>query len=72
MSWGNILLDGLELGEYSSDFVCTKTDGDLMVRECVFRKFLTKPLTVKLSDASGGYWLEHRVTDWGLVVDEEV
>lgn len=45
----NVLLDGLEVGEYTSDFVCTKADGDLMVRECVFRKFLMKPLTVKLS-----------------------
>ena len=30
----NVLLDGLEIGEYTSDFVCTKADGDLMVREC--------------------------------------
>ena len=34
----NVLLDGLDVGEYTSDFVCTKADGDLMVRECVFRK----------------------------------
>ena len=46
----NVLLDGLEVGEYTSDFVCTKADGDLMVRECVFRKFLMKQLTVKLLD----------------------
>ncbi len=65
----NVLLD---VGEYTSDFVCTKTDGDLMVRECVFRKFLMKPLTVKLLDASREYWLRHGVTDWGLVIDEEV
>ena len=44
----NVLLDGLEVGEYTSDFVCTKADGDLMVRECVFRKFLMKPLSVRL------------------------
>ena len=44
----NVLLDGLEVGEYTSDFVCTKANGELMVRECVFRKFLMKPLTVKL------------------------
>ena len=68
----NVLLDGLDVGEYTSDFVCTKTDGDLMVRECVFRKFLTKPLTVKLLDASREYWIRHGVTDWGLVIDEEV
>ena len=61
----NVLLDGLEVGEYTSDFVCTKADGDLMVRECVFRKFLMKPLTVKLLDASRDYWLRHGVTDWG-------
>ena len=68
----NVLLDGLDVGEYTSDFVCTKTDGDLMVRECVFRKFLMKPLTVKLLDASREYWNRHGVTDWGLVIDEEV
>ena len=48
----NVLLDGLSEGAYTSDFVCVKADGDLMVRECVFRKFLTKPMTVKLLDAS--------------------
>ena len=68
----NVLLDGLDGGGYTSDFVCTKTDGDLMVRECVFRKFLMKPLTVKLLDASREYWIRHGVTDWGLVIDEEV
>ncbi len=68
----NVLLDGLDVGEYTSDFVCTKADGDLMVRECVFRKFLMKPLTVKLLDASREYWFKRGVTDWGLVIDEEV
>lgn len=67
----NVLLDGLPEGDYTSDFVCTKTDGDRMVRECVQRKFLMKPMTVKLLDASREYWLRHGVTDWGLVVDEE-
>ena len=62
----NVLLDGPEVGEYTSDFVCTKADGDLMVRECVYRKFLMKPLTVKLLDASRDYWLRHGVTDWGV------
>jgi len=68
----NVLLEGLEVGEYTSDFVCTRMNGDLMVRECVFRKFLMKPLTVKLLDASRDYWLRHGVTDWGLVIDGEV
>ena len=67
----NVPLDGRDIGRYTSDFVCVKSDNDLMVRECVFRKFLMKPLTVKLLDASREYWLRHGVTDWGLVIDEE-
>ena len=67
----NVLLDSLEAGEYTSDFVCVKTDGDMMVRECVNRKYLTKPMTVKLLDASRNYWLRHGVTDWGIVTNEE-
>ena len=65
----NVLMDGLAEGSYTSDFVCVKTDGDLMVRECVFRKFLKKPMTVKLLDASRDYWLKHGVSDWGIVID---
>ena len=67
----NVLLDGLKEGEYTSDFLCVKADGDFMVRECVERKFLMKPRTVKLLDASRDYWLRHGVTDWGLVIDAE-
>lgn len=67
----NVVLDGLPEGEYTSDFVCIRTDGDIMVRECVQRKFLMKPMTVKLLDASREYWLRRGVTDWGIVVDEE-
>ena len=67
----NVLLEGLEEGEYTSDFVCIRSDGDMMVRECVQRKFLTKPMTVRLLDASREYWLRHGVTDWGVVIDAE-
>ena len=67
----NVPLTGRDISEYTSDFVCVKADNDLMVRECVFRKFLMKPLTVKLLDASREYWLRQGVTDWGLVIDEE-
>lgn len=67
----NVLLDGLDIGEYTSDFVCVKVDNDLMVRECVERKHLTKPLTVKLLQASREYWLRHGVSDWGLVIEKE-
>lgn len=64
----NVPLDG---EEYTSDFVCVKSNGDLLVRECVDRRFLTKPLTVKLLDASQLYWMRRGVTDWGLVINEE-
>ena len=67
----NVLLDGLEIGEYTTDFVCVKSDNDLMVRECANRKHLSKPLTVKLLDASREYWLKHGVDDWGIVTNEE-
>lgn len=67
----NVILKGLPDGEYTSDFVCTKSDDNLMVRECVQRKHLIKPLTVKLLDASREYWISHGVTDWGIVIDEE-
>lgn len=67
----NVLLEGLEEGEYTTDFVCTKLDGDLMVRECVFRRLLSKPMTIRLLEASRQYWLRHGVSDWGLIVDAE-
>lgn len=67
----HVPLDGLELGDYTSDFVCVKSDGDLMVRECVYAKALTKPLTVKLLDASREYWTRRGVTDWGLAINAE-
>lgn len=66
-----VLLDGMELGEYCSDFVAVKTDGDLMVRECVFRKHLTKPMTAKMLDASRNYWRRRGVADWGIVVEKK-
>lgn len=65
----NVPLDDRTEGEYTSDFVCMRSDGDLMVRECVFQKFLTKPLTVKLLDISKVYWGKHGISDWGLVID---
>lgn len=67
----NVLMEGLPEGDYTSDFVCIRANGDMMVRECVQRKFLTKPMTVRLLDASREYWLRRGVTDWGLVTNEE-
>ena len=67
----NVPLDGLSVGDYTSDFVCVKKNKDILVRECVRRCHLTKPMTVKLLDASRNYWLRHGVMDWGIVIDEE-
>ncbi len=67
----NVPLDGLTEGEYTTDFLCIKADGDIMIRECVLRKFLTKPMTVRLLDSSREYWLRHGVSDWGIVIDAE-
>ena len=52
-----------------TDFVCKKTDGDLMVRECISRKLLSRPQMAAMMDMSRNYWLRHGVTDWGIVVD---
>lgn len=66
-----VLLEGLEIGDYCSDFVATKVDGNLMVRECVYRKHLSKPMTAKLLDASRNFWTRRGVSDWGIVIDKK-
>lgn len=60
-----------ELEQYTSDFVCTKIDGEVMVRECLWRKNITRPKTSRLLDLSKDYWAGRGVADWGIVVDEE-
>lgn len=67
----NVPLDGFELGTYTTDFLAKKVDGSYMVRECVERRYLTKPLNVRLMDASREYWARHGITDWGIVTDRE-
>ncbi len=63
----NVHLDG---EDYMTDFLCTKQDGDLMVRECVFRGKLSLPRTCKLLDISREYWRKRGVTDWAIVVEK--
>ena len=67
----NVVLDGVENDAYTSDYVCVKVDGELMVRECVKREHIQKPMTVKLLDISRNYWLRRGACDWGIVIDEE-
>lgn len=68
----NVLLEGLSIGEYTTDFFCKKNDGVYMVRECVQRKQITWPSVTKLLDASLQYWRKRGIEDWGIVVDKEV
>ena len=68
----NVPLKGSAVEEFTTDFVCIRADGEMMVRECVFRRFLTKPLTLKLLDMSRGYWTKLGVKEWGIVIDEEL
>ena len=67
----NVPLEKMEEGEFTTDFLCTKVDGELMVRECVFRKKLSLPRTCKLLDASRDYWMKRGVMDWGIVIEQE-
>lgn len=67
----NVSLDGLPSGDYFSDFVCIKTDGDYMVRECISRIKLCLPRTAKLLDESREYWRRRGVEDWGIVINKE-
>lgn len=68
----NVPLDSCDAGEgFTTDFVITRADDTVMVRECVYRKHLSKPLTIKLLTASFRYWSERGVKDWGLVVDKD-
>lgn len=66
----NVILDDLEKDEeYTSDFVCKKKDGDLLVRECVYRKQLDLPRMAKLLETSRAYWAKRGITDWRIVID---
>ncbi len=67
----NVLLEDYSEGEYTTDFVITKTDGSTAVRECVLRKNLLRPRTVKLLDFSHRYWLKKGITDWKVVINAE-
>lgn len=68
----NVPIDECELGDsYTTDFYCIKGNGDIIVRECVYKDKLLKPLTIKMLDASRNYWLSKGITDWGIVLNED-
>lgn len=61
------LTDGL----YTTDFVITKVSGDIAVRECVLREYISRPFHIKMLDASREYWMKRGVQDWGIVTNED-
>ena len=66
----NVKLDGFLLGDsYTTDFVITTTEGKTLIRECVYKDRLLKPLTIKMLDASREYWISRGYKDWGIVID---
>ena len=68
----NVPLETCDAGDgFTTDFYVTRADDTVMVRECVYRKHLSKPMTIKLLTASFRYWSEKGVKDWGLVVDRD-
>ena len=68
----NVRLIDFELGDnYTSDFYIIKNNGEVIIRECVFKERINKPLTISLLDASRNYWLSKGITDWGIVLNED-
>lgn len=61
----------LDNSEYMTDFVCIKNDGRIYVCECVNRKLLVRPQTIKLLDFSKTYWMNHGITEWGIITNEK-
>lgn len=65
----NVPFENCEYDYYTSDFYCIKTNGEVMVRECLFQSKLSKPSICKLLDFSRNYWESKGVSDWGIVLD---
>jgi hypothetical protein len=65
------LLGCTEGDKYTTDFYCIKNSGAIMIRECVDKAKLLKPMTLRLLDASRNYWLAQGVEDWGIVLNAD-
>ena len=55
--------------KYTTDFVCCDKDGASNAFECVYRKQMDKPKTMKLLDASQQFWTARGIS-WGLITDK--
>ena len=56
--------------EMTTDFVCVKQNGEIAVRECLYRKQLLLPRMCRLLDASRAYWKRMGIFDWAIVIEE--
>ena len=66
----NVYLENFSEGEYTSDFLIVKTNGETAIRECISRDTIARPKNARLLDCSRIYWQERGIGDWGIVVDE--
>ncbi len=67
----NVPFDDKSIGDFTTDFVITKSNGEIAVRECVVRSNITRPRTIKLLDFSLTYWRKRGVNDWKVVINNE-
>lgn len=67
----NVPIEACEVeGSFTTDFYCIKTNGEICVRECVYKEKLLRPQTITMLDASRNYWLSKGITDWGIILNE--
>lgn len=66
----NVFLEDFKGGKMTSDFVCVKENGEIAVRECLYRKQLLLPRMCRLLDASRAYWKRMGIFDWAIVIEE--
>ena len=68
----NVRLKDFELGDYSTDFVVTNSDGTTTVIETVLKKNLLRKSTIQGLDASYKYWCSKGVVDFKVVIGERL
>ncbi len=65
----NVVVSDLELeGTYTTDFVVKYNDESIKAWECVLRRHITKPKTLKMLSASREYWLKKGIK-WSVVTE---
>ena len=67
----NVKLNSFPLGDcYTTDFLCKKADNTYIAIETIEKKYLLKPMHLKLLENSRHYWLARGV-DWKLIIGEK-